>query len=238
MGGAVKSFENILTGERQEINNEKLNETIKNAGIYEVCVGGLAVASLFFVLSKDFIKYDDVWFIKYFPHGDSHFSWIPWLLMFLFFVALLISYNTTFEEIRKYYFKQKPSGIKQVIFTWAKENFYMEEFYKRVFERLLINYSVSCGNKTGLGLLPRAAMRFENGINVSIEALVGKFISVSRLVSKIDALVLDKAINKGTTGIYNFAAFLKKYQKSNLHFYLYTALAVICIFVLFKTVFL
>jgi NADH-quinone oxidoreductase subunit L len=235
MGGALKTFENILTGEKQNVSNDVFVDALKTSGIYEICVFCLALGSLFFVFSVDILSFDQVWYIKRFAGLNSHVFWIPWLLMGLFVLALLISYNTTSEEIRNFYLQKRIRGIKKPIIQWTKDHFYIEDFYKRIFSKVILKYGVESTNSRALGIVPIEFAKIEKSV---FDRIVAKstdgFIYISKTFGKIDEFIVDNAVNKLSNGVMNLGEKVKNLQKSNLQIYILTMILVVLVFGLIK----
>jgi NADH-quinone oxidoreductase subunit L len=238
MGGALKTFENILTGEKQNVSNDVFIDTLKSSGVYEICVFCLAIGSLFFVFSPDVFSFQQVWYMVSFVGLQTHFFWIPWLLLSLFMLALLISYNTTSEEIRNFYLQKKVSGVKKNAIKIIKNHFYIEDFYKRVFNKIIIKYGAESTNARALGLVAVGFDKIEKNIfdAVLLKTIEG-FIYIGKTFAKIDEFVFDRAVDKLSTGVMNLGEKLKNIQKSNLQIYVLTMILVILVFGLIKSLF-
>ena len=238
VGGALKSFENILTGERQAASNGALVDALKEAGVYEICVFCLALGSLFFVFSGDAFSFENVWYIKTFLGPSSHYFWVPWLLLGLFVVALMISYNTASDEIRNFYLSKKVSGSKKNMVLLLKNHFYIEDLYKRVFGKIILKYGSESSNARPLGIIAIKTSAIEKNIfDVAILKIIKGFLYISKMFDKADTLLIDKAVNSLSDIAMNVGNRLKNIQKANVQIYLYTVIFVILFVVLLKFLF-
>jgi NADH-quinone oxidoreductase subunit L len=238
VGGALKTFENILTGERQKVSNDVLMDNLKQSGVYEICVFLLGMGSLFFVFSADFLSYENVWYMLVFEGLKSHFFWIPWVLMALFLIALLISYNTTSEEIRSFYFEKKLSSRRKALFSWIKNHYYIESFYKKVFTKTILKYAAESTNSRALGIVPNFAGNIEKRVfDRSISKIVSVFIFISKKFKDFDDKIIDSAVEKLSDGIFVFGKKIKNVQKGNLQLYILSMVLLMVIFALIKIMF-
>ncbi len=238
VGGALKSFENILTGERQAASNGALVDALKEAGVYEISVFCLAIGSLFFVFSSDAFSFENVWYLKTFIGTHSHYYWVPWLLLGLFMVALLISYNTTSDEIRNFYLSKKSSGMKKNVMDYLKNHFYLEEFYKRVFGKIIIKIGSESANSRPLGLIAINVSHLEKNVfDTAILKITKGFLFVAKILDKADKFLIDRAINGLSDGIMKIGEKLKNLQKRNLQLYVYTIIFAVLFMGLLKFLF-
>ncbi len=238
VGGALKSFENILTGERQAASGEAFIDTLKEAGVYEICVFCLALGSLFFVFSTDAFSFDEVWYLKMFVGGISHNFWVPWVLMGLFVVALMISYNTTSDEIRNFYLNKRISGAKNKVVLWLKNHFYLEDLYKKIFSKVILKYGSESSNNRSLGFIAIKSAELEHSVfdNLILKLTKG-FLYVAKIFGKADTLFVDKAVDGLSDVIMKAGEKIKNIQKNNLQIYLYTVILVVLVIGLLKYLF-
>ena len=106
---------------------------MRNLGVFDVSVIALAICSTWFLFSSNPFSFEDVWFLKVFQSDDAHFTWIPWAVGVLFILALLISYNSTFEELRQFYLGEHKTGSQRKFYRIAKNHFYIDQFIKSYF---------------------------------------------------------------------------------------------------------
>jgi hypothetical protein len=150
----------------------------------------------------------------------------------------LISYNTTSEEIRNFYLQKKVSGVKKNAIKIIKNHFYIEDFYKRVFNKIIIKYGAESTNVRALGLVAVGFDKIEKNIfdAVLLKTIEG-FIYIGKTFAKIGEFVFDRAVDKLSTGVMNLGEKLKNIQKSSLQIYVLTMILVILVFGLIKSLF-
>jgi NADH-quinone oxidoreductase subunit L len=219
-----KSFENILSGEKQESTNNPYIESLKTAGVYEISMLLLALGSLFFIFSPNALSLDQVWFLKEFSGVNGHYPWLPWLMMTLLFAAVLISYNTTYEEIYSYYFEKKPSKWKTRFINLGKENFFIEHLYSRIFRKGIFKFDSDKSHKNQMGYALKVVLFIELALNRSIEFLVKNFIDFGSFIGKIDEWVFDKGVNGLAKTVLNLGSKLKKTQSISPQSYLWVGI--------------
>ncbi|MCD8538506.1 MAG: NADH-quinone oxidoreductase subunit L [Leadbetterella sp.] len=126
--GALKTFKDLLTADNKGSSGEdRIIQFIRNIGIYDTATLGLAFCSLWFFYSSHPVHLKEVWFFREFGGIKEMYDWLPWLVGFLFLSGLLISYNNTLEEIRRYYFKEPDPRWRQNNFPAGLRQFYMDD---------------------------------------------------------------------------------------------------------------
>lgn len=225
--GALKSFENVLTGEKQADIDSNYFESVKNAGVYEISTGVLAISSLFFVFSKSPFSDTEVWFLNVFNDSATNhtYFWLPSVLLALFFVALLISYNTTFEELRSYYLEKRARKKFQKAFRIASAQFYIEDFIKGIFKKTLFNYNFDSNTTARFGIFTKVLLQIETRLfDSSIKYISSGFVYCANGFTYFERNIIDKIINVFTEGIFSIAHKIKNVQKGQMQIFIMSLL--------------
>lgn len=245
--GAIKSFQDILNADNESLGEEKVINFVRNLGVFDVSVLGLAICSTWFLFSSNPFSYEEVWFLEVFPKNETHFPWIPLAVGFLFIVALLISYNATYEELRRYYLGERKSGWQRNIFRMAKSHFYIDSFYKKTFFLLIkSNQSIDSQKysneiKTSTitksleisNLFQKIESNYVDNLIKKISTLV---ISLSEYSSKIDDKIVDGLVLKISFGLKNLGNNIRKSQSGQIQLYVLGMAIIILFIVLVKII--
>jgi NADH:ubiquinone oxidoreductase subunit 5 (subunit L)/multisubunit Na+/H+ antiporter MnhA subunit len=239
--GAIKSFQDILNADNESLGEEKVINFVRNLGVFDVSILGLAICSTWFLFSSNPFSFEEVWFLEVFPRDETHFSWIPLAVGFMFIVALLISYNATYEEIRRYYLGEKKGGWQRKFFKISKAHFYLDNFYKKTFFLFMKNsQSLELETLTNEGnpiiltkryQIANYVQKFEtNYVDQLIKKITSIVLSLSEYSSKIDDKIVDGLVLKISFGLKNLGDKIRKSQSGQVQLYvLGMALIVLCI---------
>jgi NADH-quinone oxidoreductase subunit L len=245
--GAIKSFQDILNADNESLGEEKVINFVRNLGVFDVSVLGLAICSTWFLFSSNPFSFEEVWFLEVFPKDETHFPWIPLAVGFLFIVALLISYNATYEELRRYYLGERKSGWQRNIFRMAKSHFYIDSFYKKTFF-LLIKSNQSIDSQKYSKEIKTSTMTksleisnfFQKIESNYVDNLIKKIstlvISLSEYSSKIDDKIVDGLVLKISFGLKNLGNNIRKSQSGQIQLYVLGMAIIILFIVLVKII--
>ncbi|MCP9770534.1 NADH-quinone oxidoreductase subunit L [Lacihabitans sp. LS3-19] len=247
VGDAYKSFQDILNADNESLGQDYIINFVRNLGVYDISVMGLAICSTWFLFSDSPFSFENVWFLKVFGQSHEHFAWIPWLVGFLFILALIIGYNTTFDELRMYYLGEARTGWKQKLFKSAKMHFYIGEFYSSIFHRFVANKPfVEMENamqhqtddflerQTGLA---HWLQKFETDIvDLFIKKITSVFLSLSAYSAKTDDKIIDGLVLKTSGGLKSLGDKIRKVQSGQIQFYILGMLLVFLTIVLIKII--
>jgi NADH-quinone oxidoreductase subunit L len=245
--GAIKSFQDILNADNESLGEEKVINFVRNLGVFDVSVLGLAICSTWFLFSSNPFSFEEVWFLEVFPKDETHFPWIPLAVGFLFIVALLISYNATYEELRRYYLGERKSGWQRNIFRMAKSHFYIDSFYKKTFF-LLIKSNQSIDSQKYSNEIKTSTMTksleisnfFQKIESNYVDNLIKKIstlvISLSEYSSKIDDKIVDGLVLKISFGLKNLGNNIRKSQSGQIQLYVLGMAIIILFIVLVKII--
>ncbi|MGL4631318.1 MAG: NADH-quinone oxidoreductase subunit 5 family protein [Leadbetterella sp.] len=232
LDGAKKSFENILSGEKQTVNSG-LWEFLKSSGAYELVLGFFAICSLFILFSIHPLGGQDIWFFAYFGEPSGHYEWLPYLMIGLVLLALLISYNVTYSELKYYYIGNKSKGWRSALGGFIASHYGIEKAYSKLYKFLVFSYDSKSKGVGGLGILPRFSRRIETGIlDKAITGITTFFLLFSRVSLLLDKAIFDRAVVSIYTGIYGFADTLRKLNRGHIQGYLLGMIGVLIILVL------
>ncbi len=135
--GALKSFKDLLTGDNKGSGEEKVIQLVRSLGIYDIVTLGLGISALWFFYSPSPVHLHEVWFFQEFGGVKEIYDWLPWLVGFLFLAGLLISYNQTLEEIRRFYFKTPAPAWRVSFALLAINQFGMSRMYENLFSAFM-----------------------------------------------------------------------------------------------------
>lgn len=245
--GAIKSFQDILNADNESLGEEKVINFVRNLGVFDVSVLGLAICSTWFLFSSNPFSFEEVWFLEVFPKDETHFPWIPLAVGFLFIVALLISYNATYEELRRYYLGERKSGWQRNIFRMAKSHFYIDSFYKKTFFLLIkSNQSIDSqkySKEIKTSTIPKSLeisnfiQKIEsNYVDNLIKKISTLVISLSEYSSKIDDKIVDGLVLKISFGLKNLGNNIRKSQSGQIQLYVLGMAIIILFIVLVKII--
>ncbi|MCP9748652.1 NADH-quinone oxidoreductase subunit L [Lacihabitans sp. CS3-21] len=245
--GAIKSFQDILNADNESLGEEKVINFVRNLGVFDVSVLGLAICSTWFLFSSNPFSFEEVWFLEVFPKDETHFPWIPLAVGFLFIVALLISYNATYEELRRYYLGERKSGWQRNIFRMAKSHFYIDSFYKKTFFLLIkSNQSIDSqkySNEIKTSTITKSLeisnffQKIEsNYVDKLIKKISTLVISLSEYSSKIDDKIVDGLVLKISFGLKNLGNNIRKSQSGQIQLYVLGMAIIILFIVLVKII--
>jgi NADH-quinone oxidoreductase subunit L len=245
--GAIKSFQDILNADNESLGEEKVINFVRNLGVFDVSVIGLAICSTWFLFSSNPFSIEEVWFLEVFPKDETHFPWIPLAVGFLFIVALLISYNATYEELRRYYLGERKRGWQRNIFRMAKSHFYLDSFYKKTFFFLIkSNQSIDSEKHSNELKTSTITKSFEisnifqkiesNYLDNLIKKISSLVISLSEYSSKIDDKIVDGLVLKISFGLKNLGNNIRKSQSGQIQLYVLGMAIIILFIVLVKII--
>lgn len=245
--GAIKSFQNILNAENESLGEDKVINFVRNLGVFEVSIIGLAVCSTWFLFSSNPFSFEDVWFIEVFQSQDTHFSWIPLATGGLFILALLISYNTTYEELRRYYLGEFKTGNQRRFYLFAKNHYYIDRFYKKLFY-MFIKSDESTIMPMNASLIDKGikARKFEiapyfqlietNILDRLITKISSLVLSLSDYSSKFDDKIVDGSVLKISFGLKNLGDKIRKSQSGQIQLYILGMVVIILCIVFIKII--
>ncbi|MCF8324447.1 MAG: NADH-quinone oxidoreductase subunit L [Leadbetterella sp.] len=245
--GAIKSFQDILNADNESLGEEKVINFVRNLGVFDVSVIGLAICSTWFLFSSNPFSIEEAWFLEVFPKDETHFPWIPLAVGFLFIVALLISYNATYEELRRYYLGERKRGWQRNIFRMAKSHFYLDSFYKKTFFFLIkSNQSIDSEKHSNELKTSTITKSFEisnifqkiesNYLDNLIKKISSLVISLSEYSSKIDDKIVDGLVLKISFGLKNLGNNIRKSQSGQIQLYVLGMAIIILFIVLVKII--
>jgi NADH-quinone oxidoreductase subunit L len=245
--GVIKSFQKILNAENESLGEDRIINFVRNLGMFEVSIIGLTVCSTWFLFSSNPFSFEEVWFLEVFQSEETHFSWIPLAVGMLFILALLISYNTTYEELRRYYLGEYKTGNQRRFYLLAKNHFYIDRIYKRLFFMF-----VKSGETTNMpmtaglsdeGLKTRKfeiALYFQlietNIVDRLITKISSLVLSLSNYSSKIDDKILDGSVLGISFGLKNLGDKIRKSQSGQIQLYILGMVVIILCIVFIKII--
>lgn len=245
--GAIKSFQDILNADNESLGEEKVINFVRNLGVFDVSVLGLAICSTWFLFSSNPFSFEEVWFMEVFPNDETHFSWIPLAVGFMFIVALLISYNATYEELRRYYLGERKTGWQRKIFRMAKFHFYIDHYYKKTFFLLIKNtpsvdlQTANSETKDSTVIKSLEISNFfqkieSNYVDNLIKNISSLVLSLSEYSSKIDDKIVDGLVLKISFGLKNLGDKIRKSQSGQIQLYVLGMAIIILFIVLVKII--
>lgn len=245
--GAIKSFQDILNADNESLGEEKVINFVRNLGVFDVSVLGLAICSTWFLFSSNPFSFEEVWFMEVFPNDETHFSWIPLAVGFMFIVALLISYNATYEELRRYYLGERKTGWQRKVFRMAKFHFYIDNFYKKTFFLLIKNnqsvdiqtatHEINDSTVTKSLAISNFFQKIEsNYVDNLIKKISSLVLSLSEYSSKIDDKIVDGLVLKISFGLKNLGDKIRKSQSGQIQLYVLGMAIIILFIVLVKII--
>jgi NADH-quinone oxidoreductase subunit L len=245
--GVIKSFQKILNAENESLGEDRLINFVRNLGMFEVSIIGLTVCSTWFLFSSNPFSFEEVWFLEVFQSEETHFSWIPLAVGMLFILALLISYNTTYEELRRYYLGEYKTGNQRRFYLLAKNHFYIDRIYKRLFFMFVksgetTNMPMTAGlSDKGLKtrkfeIAPYFQLIETNIVDRLITKISSLVLSLSNYSSKIDDKILDGSVLGISFGLKNLGDKIRKSQSGQIQLYILGMVVIILCIVFIKII--
>jgi NADH-quinone oxidoreductase subunit L len=245
--GVIKSFQKILNAENESLGEDRLTNFVRNLGMFEVSIIGLTVCSTWFLFSSNPFSFEEVWFLEVFQSEETHFSWIPLAVGMLFILALLISYNTTYEELRRYYLGEYKTGNQRRFYLLAKNHFYIDRIYKRLFFMFVksgetTNMPMTAGlSDKGLKtrkfeIAPYFQLIETNIVDRLITKISSLVLSLSNYSSKIDDKILDGSVLGISFGLKNLGDKIRKSQSGQIQLYILGMVVIILCIVFIKII--
>ncbi len=203
VGGAIKSFQDILTGDNKgRFGEESILSFIRGLGVFELAIIFLAACSTYIVFSSHPLHAVNVWFYPKFGIQKEMYTWLPWVVGGIFIVALLVSYNVTLEEIKRYYLGEgKPK-------QWLLRQFYMDTLYERGFVRIYRD------------VLPVFSTIEKKVLDALISGLSMATITFSSWTSVFERKVVDGAVLGSFAGLKTIGDKIRKLAKGQLQNYI------------------
>jgi NADH-quinone oxidoreductase subunit L len=223
VGGAIKSLQDLLTGDNKGDTEERVILFIRNLGVFDIVTLGLAMLSLWFFYSGNPFHSSEVWFFEKFGGEQPMYDWLPWLVGFLFLSALLVSYNSTLEEIRKYYIQEAEPAWKQKIEKLALRQFYMDKIYENGFRKIFLGSS---------GILAAVDFVERNWIDGLVQKAGKGTIYLAKLAGVIEEKVIDASVLGSFSSLKNLGDKIRKWGNGNVQLYLAGLLMVLAAIVL------
>lgn len=210
VGDAFKSFQDLFTADEKEGDKEdRIIQFIRNLGIYDVVVMGLAFCSLWFIYTGSPFSASNVWFYKEFGGIKQMYDWLPWLVGFLILAALLISYNATLDEIRRYYFGSELNTTKKWHKELALRQFYMDNFYEKAFRWTFF----------GSGLLALTSYIEKNWIDNLVVKAGKSSVYLAKFTGVIEERVIDAGVLGSFSTIKSLGNKIRKWGNGNVQLY-------------------
>ena len=247
--GAIKSFQDILNADNETLGEEKVINFVRNLGVFDVSIMAMALCSFWFLFSSSPFGFEEVWFLDVFQKSEAHFGWIPLAVGFIFLIALLISYNATYEELRRFYLGEKRTSQKARIYKMAKEHFYIDKFYRMLFRNFIkSNQTVNIGLTENSEIIQTSSRNLEisryfqkfetNYVDNLIQKLSSFVLSLSVYSSKLDDKVIDGAVLKVSGGLKSLGDKIRKSQSGQIQLYVLGMAIIILGIVLIKIIIL
>lgn len=208
--GALKTFKDLLTADNKGSSGEdRIIQFIRNLGIYDTVTLALAFSSLWFFYSSHPLHPEDVWFFNEFGGIKEMYDWLPWLVGFIFLAGLLISYNSTLDEIRRYYFKEPaPRGYFARL---ARRQFYMDDLYERLFRKVF----------TGERNILKPVSYIETAWMDAAVVKIGKSsLFFAKIAGKLEKEVIDASVMGFFAMIKSLGNTIRKWGNGNIQLYL------------------
>lgn len=223
VGGAIKSFQDILTADNKNLREDKVIQFVRKIGVYEIVTLTLAVSSLWFVFSSDLLHPENVWFFAEFKSPAESFSWLPWLMAFLILSALLISYNNTLDEIKRYTDQIELSGWKSSFVNAASRQFYMDNFYENTFRFIFFG-------KDNNGILALFSKVETEYIDAFVLKTGKSLVLISKQIGYFEKNIVDASVMGTFANIKWLGDKIRKSGKGNIQSYL-AVLLIVCLFI-------
>lgn len=207
--GAFKTFKDLLTADNKGSGEDHIVQFIRNLGIYDTVTLALAFSSFWFFYSSHPLHAEEVWFFREFGGFREMYDWLPWLVGFLFLAGLLISYNNTLAEIRRYYFKE-PDPLKYFS-GLARRQFYMDDLYERLFRKIF----------TGERNILRPVSYIEANWIDAVVVKIGKSpLFFAKIAGKVEKEVIDASVMGFFAMVKSLGNKIRKWGNGNIQLYL------------------
>ncbi len=208
--GALKTFKDLLTADNKGSSGEdRVIQFIRNLGIYDTVTLALAFSSLWFFYSSHPLHPEDVWFFNEFGGIKEMYDWLPWLVGFIFLAGLLISYNSTLDEIRRYYFKEP--GPRGRFARLAQRQFYMDDLYERLFRKIF----------TGERNILKPVSHIETAwIDAAVVKAGKSSLFFAKIAGKLEKEIVDASVMGFFAMIKSLGNQIRKWGKGNIQLYL------------------
>lgn len=209
--GALKTIKDLLTADNKGSGEDRIIQFIRNLGIYDTATLGLAFCSFWFFYSSHPIHLKEVWFFTEFGGIKEMYDWLPWLVSFLFLSGLLISYNNTLEEIRRYYFKEPEPRRRQKLSRLALRQFYMDDLYERLFRKIF----------TGKRNILKPVAYVETAwIDAAVVKIGKSSIYFAKIAGRVEKEVIDASVMGFFAMIRSLGNKIRKWGNGNIQLYL------------------
>lgn len=137
------------------------------------------------------------------------YDWLPWLVGFLFLSGLLITYNQTLEEIRRYYFKEPAPQPR--FSQLARRQFYMDDLYERLFRKIF----------TGRRNVLKPVSYIETAwIDAAVVKIGKSSIYFAKIAGKLEKEVIDASIMGFFATVKSLGNKIRKWGNGNIQLYL------------------
>lgn len=226
VGGALKSIQDLLTAEDKGKGEDKLIQFIRNMSTYDVVVICLAVCSLFIVYSKSPFHANEVWFFYEFGGIKEMYDWLLWLVGFLMISGLLISYNSTLEEIRRYYFNEPLPQWRGSLVNLVRKQFLLDRFYETSFRRLFFG-------KKNNGILAATGYIEKNWVDNIVIKTGNATLHLAKLTGFFEEKVIDSFVLGSFGFIKKTGNVIRNWGKGNIQLYITGLLIIAMIIMLF-----
>ncbi len=206
---AFKTFKDLLTADNKGSGEDRILQFIRHLGIFDITTLSLAFCSLWFFYSAHPLHAEEAWFFREFGGFREMYDWLPWLVGFLFVAGLLISYNNTLEEIRRYYFKE--TDTEKRFSLLARRQFYMDNLYERLFRKIFT------GERNILKPVSYVETQWidRTAVNIGKSALF-----FARLAGKLEKEVIDASVMGFFSNVKSLGNTIRKWGNGNIQLYL------------------
>ncbi|MCA0364379.1 MAG: NADH-quinone oxidoreductase subunit L [Bacteroidetes bacterium] len=219
-GKTIKSIQDILNAENESLGEDRVIQFFRNLGVFDVAVIFLGLGSGYFLFSKSVFEYKDVWFLKIWGGGDIHFHWVPFAVYGLMILALLISYNTTFEELRRYYLGETKQGWQKLVANFLLNHFYIDKLYVAISSKLTSFKTFGDDKKPGFEGIQGLIYYFDkNWVDGLVNKLGNLTIVFSSLVAVFEKRFVDGSVLGISGGLSSLGNRIRSFAKGQLQFY-------------------
>jgi NADH-quinone oxidoreductase subunit L len=219
-GKTIKSIQDILNAENESLGEDRVIQFFRNLGVFDVAVIFLGLGSGYFLFSKSVFEYKDVWFLKIWGGGDIHFHWVPFAVYGLMILALLISYNTTFEELRRYYLGETKQGWQKSVANFFLNHFYIDKLYVAISSKLTSFKTFGDDKKPGFEGIQGLIYYFDiNWVDGLVNKLGNLTIVFSSLVAVFEKRFVDGSVLGISGGLSSLGNRIGSFAKGQLQFY-------------------
>lgn len=211
MDEAFNTFKDLLTADNKGSGEDRIIQFIRSLGIYDTATLGLAFCSFWFFYSSHPFHLKEVWFFTEFGGIKEMYDWLPWLVGFLFLSGLLISYNHTLEEIRRYYSREPVPRWQQNFSRLAQRQFYMDDLYERLFRKIF----------TGKRNILKPVAYVETfWIDAAIVKIGKSSVYFAKIAGKLEKEVIDASVMGFFAMIKSLGNKIRKWGNGNIQLYL------------------